>query len=231
MMHANKMILVPHEALGENESATKYISTLDEDMMKILNDKKLPIDAKVQLYNQALRRYQTARYDSEKPVKLDIFDKSTPTPEVTAKVESEPEPIAFENEVLSTVPKTYQKQAGLLLKYIYKNPHMKWSSKGEMIIDGNKIAGSNIVDLINDCARVRKTDPAVGSDVFLKNLIDENIPKELIVNKKRLSLLQDEIFASPEGPSPSKSLSPTPKSKHKHNKKTRVHPWESLYKN
>ena len=46
MIHTNKMILVPHEIVGDDESVTKYLSNLDEEMLSIINDKTLPIDEK-----------------------------------------------------------------------------------------------------------------------------------------------------------------------------------------
>ena len=66
------------------------------------------------------------------------------------------------------------------------------------------------MDIINDLSRDRKTQPALGSDVFLKKLVDENVPKEIIVNKKRLSLLGPDVYASPEAKLPAE-VTPSPK--------------------
>lgn len=214
MIHANKMILVPH---GKDETSTKYMSNLDHEMLKILKDKSLPADVKLSKYNQALRRFQNIKHEIEKPIKLDFFE-TTPPP---------PEPAIFnEEEILSTVPKSFHKQANLLLKYVKKNPHLTWSSNGEMVVNGNKIAGSNIVDLINDLSRERKKNPPIGSDIFLKKLIEENIPKEIIVNKKRLGLLEEgDVFASPQAPSPAKNSTPIQSPKRR---KKRVPEWQKL---
>lgn len=208
MNHANKMILVPHDIVGDDEGKTKYMSNLDEEMFKILNDMSLPIDEKLLKYNQVLRRHQTAKQDINKPFQFEMQESQT---HATDKPE---QPDSVQEAITETVPPKFQKQANVLLKYARKIPHIKWADNGEMIVDGNKIAGSNIVDIINDLARERKPQPALGSDVFLKKLIEANVPKEIILNKKRLSLLNQDVYASPEAKLPVEEKSPaTPSSK------------------
>lgn len=199
-MHANKMILVPHEIMGD-ETSQKYISALDQGMLSILNDKTIPMDAKIIHYNQVLRRYQTTKQDIEKPFQLEIKE-----PEIKEK------PIIIEQpndqEILGMVPKQWRNKASTLLAYVRKNPHIKWSDKNEMIIDGNKIVNSNIIDLINDLSRNRKSQPAVGADILMKKLLEDNIPRESIVNKSILSLGTPDIYVSPK---PDESPNSTPK--------------------
>jgi len=72
MIDTNKMILVPHEIVAENESVAKYMSDLDKEMLTIANDNSIPIDAKVIHYNQILRSHQTSRHENEKPFKLEV---------------------------------------------------------------------------------------------------------------------------------------------------------------
>ena len=188
-------ILVPHELMGKKENITRYLTNLDREMLTILKDDSLPIDVKHLKYNQILKKFQTAKHESEKPIKIEIHKMSTDSKEF----DEEPAQYdSLQDEITDTVPHRFQKQANLLLKYARKSPHIKWSDKGEMIVDGNKIVGSNIVDIINDLSRDRKTQPALGSDVFLKKLVDENVPTEIIVNKKRLSLLDRDVYASSE---------------------------------
>jgi len=42
--------------------------------------------------------------------------------------------------------------------YTQIRPGLKWSEKGQMIVDGNKVVGTNIVDLINDLSRNRSSN-------------------------------------------------------------------------
>lgn len=185
-MHTNKMILVPHEIVGENESTKQFISNMDREMMKILQDKSIADDAKMIKYQQVLQRYQSAVHEKEKPFQLEIREQV-----------SEPDPLT--DDIVETIPPKWRKQAALLLQYTRKNPHMKWSEKGELVIGGNKIIGSNIIDLINDFSRSRKSEPAIGAEIFLEKLLSDNVPMEAIVNKNRLKLIDKEInYATPE---------------------------------
>ena len=216
MDHTNKMILVPHELFGKDESLTKHMSNLDSAMLKVTNDESLPIDAKIVQYNKILRLYRIAKQKMEQPVKIEIHE-----PFETEIIETETNKTniteagssnVFEDLILDTVPQKSHKKARLLLKYTRNNPNIKWTDKGEMIVDGNKIVGSNIVDIINDLSRDRKSDAVIGSEVLLKKLVEQNVPKEVIVNKKRLSLLNDELYAATprNEPEPSKSTMKSP---------------------
>ena len=66
---------------------------------------------------------------------------------------------------------------------------MQWDSiTNELTIDGKKMVGSNLIDLVGDVLRNRKTVSApMYSDVFLKFLADINLPEELIRNKSRVA--------------------------------------------
>ena len=58
---------------------------------------------------------------------------------------------------MDTVPKTMQGKPRRLLERMKRN--MYWTARGELIHEGVPIAGSNVVDLVNDVLRKRKTNP------------------------------------------------------------------------
>lgn len=185
MMHANKMILVPHEMIGENESSSKHLYDLDNEMLKILKDKNMPEDIKMVHYSQILHRHRIAAHKQNEPFQLEIKEASEPR-----KISDE-----IKQTIIATVPKKWHKQASMLLDYANNTKSMTWSDNRELIVNGNKIKGSNIVDLINDLSRDRKKmEPAVGVEVFLKKLLEENIPREIVVNKKRFELLEQPTY-------------------------------------
>jgi hypothetical protein len=185
MMHANKMLLIPHEIVGDSESTKQLISNLDKEMMKILQDTHMADDEKMIKYKQVLQRHQSAVREKEKHFQLEIK-------------EQPPESLPLSEGIVETIPPKWRNQAAMLLQYTRKNPHMKWSEKGELIINGNKILGSNIIDLINDFSRSRKTKPVLGAEIFLEKLLADNIPMEAIVNKQRLNLIDKEVhYATP----------------------------------
>jgi len=197
MIRTNKMILLPHEIVGENEGMTKYMSDLDGEMLNIANNDSIPIDAKLLKYHQILRMHQAAKQETENPFKLEVQPATEkPSEEVASEIPQKSK--SLHQTILSTVPVKFHKQAKLLFDYAHSIPGLKWSEKGEMVVDGNKVVGTNIVDLINDLSRNRTTEPPVGVDLFIKKLSDQNVPKELILNKKRLSTMTSkDIFASP----------------------------------
>ena len=56
-MHVTKLMVVPYVPRVEEPQETKVL-TLDEEMSSIINDPKLDVSEKVQLYNQTLLKYQ-----------------------------------------------------------------------------------------------------------------------------------------------------------------------------
>ncbi len=156
------MILVPHDIAGRDD-ISGHMSNLDREMHKILNNKSLPADQKVVQYNQVLHQYRRMMNEQTKPYQLELFEPPPPLPAVeTPSVAKQPEELGVENSIVKNVPNKWRRQAGLLLQHAQKNPYMKWSDSGEMIIDGNKIVGSNIEDLINEFSREsRVREPAI----------------------------------------------------------------------
>ena len=58
---------------------------------------------------------------------------------------------------MDTVPKTMQAKARRLMEHLKRD--IAWTARGELIHEGVPIAGSNVVDLVNDLLRKRKTYP------------------------------------------------------------------------
>ena len=89
---------------------------------------------------------------------------------------------AIEADVVDTVPKTMQAKAGSLMEHMKRN--ISWTARGELIHEGVPVAGSNVVDLVNDLLRKRKTDPT-GWQPFARQLRAMNLPMELVGNVAR----------------------------------------------
>ena len=73
----------------------------------------------------------------------------------------------IEADVVDTVPKTMQAKARRLMEHMKRN--ISWTARGELIHEGVPVAGSNVVDLVNDMLRKRKTDPT-GWQPFARQL-------------------------------------------------------------
>ncbi|CAD6239803.1 GSCOCG00012570001-RA-CDS, partial [Cotesia congregata] len=89
------------------------------------------------------------------------------------------------SDIVNGVPKTYQTAAENILRYIEfvdGGKRLKWDDKGSVTLDDRKIPGANIVDLINDAVRHRKTVKATGRNFFASFLQEINTPREFVGN-------------------------------------------------
>ena len=64
--------------------------------------------------------------------------------------------INFENNIKG-IPETRTTLAKLLLDFIMQQPNINIDKKGEMAVNGNILHNSNIVDVVHDLVRGRKT--------------------------------------------------------------------------
>ena len=114
--------------------------------------------------------------------------------------------------IVETVPKSYRAQARLLMKHLLDNAvpdRINWSADGVVTINGNIVKDSNIVELINDAMRERKTvNPPSGRAQFARLLRSINTRTSLIGNKHLLNA--SSTFSSPiiEKPVPTASSTP-----------------------
>lgn len=94
--------------------------------------------------------------------------------------------IYSKKQILSLIPKSYIKKGESLLDFLLTNQNkVHWNDDGTVLVDNNKISGSNIVDLVNDSLRpLKKSDP-IGWEKFAKALKDLKVPLTYIGNPKR----------------------------------------------
>ena len=183
---------LPTDTLG------KKVQALDDEMMTILDRKDLGDRIKVTLYNQVLQRYNVLSDKHVKePVRVVSVNESMSTvasgmglgmgvgsgPVVEGAVGAPSSGI--EADVVNTVSKTMQDKARRLMEHLKRD--MAWTTS-ELIHEGVPIVGSNVVDLVNDLLRKRKTDPT-GWQPFAQ-LRTINLPMELIGNASRRAYIR-----------------------------------------
>ena len=111
---------------------------------------------------------------------------------------------------MDTVPKTMQGKARRLMERLKRN--MSWTARGELIHEGVPVAGSNVVDLVNDLLRKRKTDPT-GWQPFARHLRAMNLPIELVGNVARRDYIrQATLPATTSTPGRRRRIPATPRS-------------------
>ena len=104
----------------------------------------------------------------------------------------------IEADVVDTVPKTMQVKARRLMERLKRD--IAWTARGELIHEGVPFVGSNVVDLVNDLLRERKTDP-IGWQPFARQLRAINLPMELIGNTSRRAYIRQATTTTTATPS------------------------------
>lgn len=159
-------------------------------MNNVLNSKIADNDKWLE-YNQVLQRYLHFIGKNRQPLNIRLHDISSSTPsaktfteEKVVKSEVKHERLP-EDEILSTVPQKYRKKADNFIRLLNKSGDLAWDTKGVVSIKGEIIPQSNIVDLLNDALRARKTSNPHGWEQFAGVIKEINVPHELIGNPKR----------------------------------------------
>ena len=101
-------------------------------------------------------------------------------------VELPPDESLPDADVLGPIPKTMRTRANSLLQRLKSRPDLvSWDERGQVTIGGEKIADSNISDLVSDAMRRRKNFNPAGSKRFFRVLSALNVPKDVARNEQR----------------------------------------------
>ena len=101
----------------------------------------------------------------------------------------------LEDEIKRRVPVSYQNTARNLYKTLLKSGKGKvnWNASGQLVLGGQHIPGSDIVELLSDAARTRtKGIPPTGRAQFIKVMKRLNPALKYIRNKKPYSAKQSD---------------------------------------
>ena len=187
------------------DSICQSMNSLDSDMQNILSRSGLTDREKVQQYNQVLQRYLEYHDAYNKPRTLEkqweVKNPSTFNPE---------------NQLIEIVPPKLKRKAITLLNRIRNHPDMSWNEKGEFVYRGKVHSKTNVIDLINDTLRHRKTFEPRGWQDFARALREDNVPQDLVGNSVRWGWMQkdgatSDAFSTADEASP--EITPTRKSR------------------
>ena len=204
MEHARKMALVDPRLLDTLRSPPPPLATdtlgrkvqaLDDEMKTILDRTDLDDWTKVTLYNQVLQRYNVlADKRIKEPLRVVTVNESEVASE-SGSAGAVRAPISgLEATVLATVPKTMRAKASRLMEHLKRD--VEWTARGELIHEGAPVVGSNVVDLVNDLLRKRKTAPT-GWQPFARQLRAINLPMTLVGNVSRRAYIRPGPSISP----------------------------------
>src|SRR5436190_14425625 len=144
-------------------------------MKRLLYNSQLDERDKWTQYDQMLQRYLRFKEQERQPIKVSVE-------------ESHAESL-LSNEVVDSVPKIAKRKAKLLLQRLENSDSIKWDRRGEVTINGLTIPGSNIIDLVGDAVRARKTSNPLGWQMFTELLKEMNVPREFLGNPRRLAYI------------------------------------------
>lgn len=204
--HTKKMILIDPRVL-DSLTASKAppvapdpvadsVKDMDSHMKTILDNKSMNIHDKAEAYHQTLRRYLHRLDEFKKqplgtvitqpPASALSHDPPTTTP---ASLPSFTED-KMATRLLDSLGTVNKKKAQLLLQHIYDHPDLAWNDHGEFVYQGQRLEKSNLIDLVNDAIRKRKSSPPpYGWQQFVSALGKTNIPLEAIGNPQRLKYI------------------------------------------
>lgn len=238
MENAKKMLLIEPglvDRLNQLNNSDNPTSRLDIEMKDILNS-KMDDRKKCILYLQILQRYLHFNEENRRPIEVPIMSQNIDPADSNIKDDTQTqEPVASQtlkkeekqeivgalqsdhlytkNRILSSIPKTYSKKGENLLNLLSLNKNkINWNESGTVIIDNEKIPGSNIVDLINDLLRpLKNNDIYIGWESLAKDpLKDIKIPLMYLGNPKRVEYIKkltlkdiDEVSTDEEYHTPS----------------------------
>lgn len=189
MEHTKKMILISPDAINRihvqrNESIKDDpISKLDKDMREVLESNANDID-KWKMYQQVLQRYLHFVNNLRKPVEIPVLNEVEQSDGINNQMN-----VA---DIIKMVPKTFRNKANILLNYLRNEQGaIEWDNKGTVTIRNKLIPNSNIVDLVNETLKTKKSTDSVGLLDFATLLQELNVPLEIVGNKTLKQYIQE----------------------------------------
>lgn len=188
MEHAKKMIIVSPDVLQRIQNAQPSsspsspvskvagdtVSELDREMSRLLNNKDLGDKDKWEQYQQVLQRYLHFATQNRKPIQLPIVEMDVNDGSIN---------MLGNEQIVETFTKNYKKDASNFLKALNgKTDLIRWDDEGVVYIHNEKIPHSNIIDLLHDVIRLRKSIQPPGWEQLMQILKEINIPIEFVTN-------------------------------------------------
>ena len=163
-----KLYLVPEDIIQNwrndnrnqqiNQPVQHTINKIDKKMHNILNNPDLNVYEKEKMYSQNLGDYINMRDN-----------------QLLSKQWSE--------GTLDSIPKKFQSKAKALMNYMQSDDDITWDDLDQLVLKGKVIPNSNVLDLLHDSLRARKTSKKPkGWRQLSKHFRSKNIPQEIIGN-------------------------------------------------
>lgn len=209
MEHSRKMVLLPEDSyknlINIQNDSFKSIQTpgdsltrKDDEMHRVL-ESNLSNDEKWKKYEQLLQHYLFYKNPRKDTLLSNIESNEYEQNNITGK-----EYGISNSKIISSLPKTFQKIGSNLLDFIRttRNVHeITWDDKGVVKVDNEDITDSNIIDLINDLVRNRKSFNSIGRWKFIRVLWEMGVPQAFIGNHELVNAMNKSFNKSMNGTS------------------------------
>ena len=192
--------------IKEYDPSLHALARVQDQLDTVLNDPtiaQLPADERLKLFQKFQHRFNDIKHEGDTPIKLAGVSSSIPEPV------SAPIPSAGVSMPVVGVSSRYRTHADRLMKHLLRDPSsLSVNDRLELVVKGQPISGSNIVDLVSDAfatAKARVAGPRPqGFQEFLTALKDVNAPHSLLMNPVYSASLTPNPFSIPFASKPHK---------------------------
>ena len=212
----------------------RILTRLDDEIKELLNDTNVPVDAKLNIFNQLQQRIKDVQAIT-KPVSgvtkvvapTEFAGAPTATPVMATNADGEgevgneeelPKPVQkieplpqfepIDESILKEVSIKTKKKAAEMLEKIKAQPQViAKNENNEIILNGHLIKGSNFTDLFKSLYSQSFDSSQQGQIQFLKALNKLDIPLTLVSNTKTRNKLSELRVQSPLTKEPIVNLS------------------------
>ena len=179
------MVLVPEgkafrlDSHPTVQTPSDPLGRLDSELSAIHYEKKFNSDAEKWLaYQQILEKYL-----QKKGVFGSVTASQPPPRDDDAKTEEESKKALDASVMAQSVAKTYRSKAKQLADFIASSSNIGWTDTGRVVIDNVELPNSNMIDLLNDAVRERKSHAPPNGRAQLSNALRKaGVPQKLIGN-------------------------------------------------
>ena len=167
-------------------NSRKYYEARQE-MNDWLEKDDVPEDTKATMYAEQLQRMNQLKNQVVRPEPSPVQMITHMEQTLTSESDTSQQLIAFDRQIIDSVPKTMQNRAKLLIQKLKDHSDViSRNDNGQLVLDGSTIPNSNIVDLVNDIMRKRKGFNPEHSSTFAKALAKINVPEDYVRNLDRI---------------------------------------------
>lgn len=130
----------------------------------------------------AKEKYLNLMKQSQEEENQNHLEQST-TSENQKAYERLPESHKLTEVLKMTVPKLLQRKAEALMHFLIQQNVINWNDQGEIVVDGEAIKGSHIIDLIKNVLSRHTVQHPIGYLKFYEVLQSNNTPSAFMINE------------------------------------------------